>query len=272
MMTKTAAPQKIAIPTNFELCAKNACIYAASLFKPFNSSYTLINSFESTGSSHDEFEKNAQASSNNVTQESELMKSLVGDHLVNNLSVYGRPAKFPKAIFDNNKFDCIVMGTSGAKDSESSNTSELLSRVDMCFLVVPEQARFTPPKKMLLVTDLKNYGNDFETEKFDWLIDAYGATLELGIVSDYNEDLNLEQQHNLEQLKTKLSLTDNAIHHIHESDVILGISKLSNSYSPDLIIAIGRHKTFIDRLTRRSITQELAEQITTPLFITASNS
>ncbi len=271
-MTKTATPQNIAIPTNFESCAKNACIYAASLFKPFGSKFTLINSFESSGQSHEEFTQNAQESASKVAKESDLMKSLVGNELVEDLSVYGKPSHLSDELFNNHNFDCVVMGTSGAGEAGSSNTSDLLSRVDVNFLVIPEQSTFSPPKKTLLVTDLKNNGNELETDKFEWLLEAYNATLELGIVTDYGEELNNEQKQNLDHLKNKLSLTDSAIHHIHENDVIVGISKLSNSYSPDLIIALGRHKTFIDRLTKRSVTQELAEQLTKPLFITASNS
>ena len=57
-----SSPKHILLPTDFSSCAKNACIYAASLLRSGTTEFILLNTFESAGSDHEEYARISRGS------------------------------------------------------------------------------------------------------------------------------------------------------------------------------------------------------------------
>lgn len=168
------------------------------------------------------------------------------------------------------KASMIIMGTKGASGIKEvligSNTSFVISNVDIPVLIVPENVSFKGIKNILFPVDLKSTDDSILTPMLEILI-KYNSKLSLLYI--HNEDILSEET------RTKLSkvyqdvLKEANHEYFYEFDqnIEKGIDQFVNEHAIDLIFMIKHKHSFFEKIFSESITRKMSMHAQVPLFI-----
>lgn len=270
-----ATALKILLPTDFTDCAKNARNYALCLLRG-EGSITLINLFESSGKSHEEYAAESTAHENLLIEEQNTCCDIrSGDEPIHKVLMNGKIDYLPENVLKENDINLVVMGTEGVEGTkeyyDTSHTAFLLGRLDHNFLVIPKGSGFAEPKRILFATDLATSKDSLDLSVLEILAKRYNSIIHLGIVIETGQEFSADQERRKDELMDLFGASQFQFHVIHEDDIITGIEKLAATENADMVAAVGKHHSFIDRLTHYSITRRLTENTELPLLILKSH-
>lgn len=164
----------------------------------------------------------------------------------------------------------IVIGSSskgiGERLLEGSGTRKLLKNCHFPILVVPSEARFSPIRKIVLGCDLRHVADTIPITKLIQLVKSFKAQLLVVNVSDSKEE-NTEKTHEEDTFYDFFEELNPSIQYIDGSNVSKGILAYADQYSADMVMVVAQQHSFLERMTKASVSSNLASKSNIPLLI-----
>lgn len=275
---------KILFPTDFSETAKNAFIYALNLAKATDSELFVLHCYEmvvlsTTNSgnpdmvqevyetmelSHfDEF-KDQVPSMHKIAEENGL-----GDVKLTFLFEEGLLQSVIRKIVNEDNISYIVMGTNGANSLEKkllgSNTVNIMNKIDVPILSVPNEASFTRPEiktigfaTMLRESDKKGI---YTIAKIAQKLGAEFKCLHVlrDEKANYDETLNA--------WVAEFAPLGVTFHTVLNRDLEQSVFYFIDKYEVDVMCIIKRQMGFFEKLFSASLSQQLAYHSYVPVFV-----
>ncbi len=274
--------KKILLPTDFSENSINAIQYATGLFKDVPCRFFLLNVYRIP------YLVNEGLMDQNVTQLAEMeeemhktskehMEQLLSklpenkNHHFEMISDYNLFSLAVHQVVDEKNIELIIMGTKGATGSKGifmgTNTGDVMMRNSCHVIAVPENHTYKPPKELVFPTDFQI---DYDFEDLEPLISL--ATMNNTAIRiihfSENKDLDELQEQNKRKLSSFLKNIKHKYYTLSSSDFEEGLNCFTQSRGNiDMIVIIGRHYGFFQRLFFKPKVRELSFHSTIPLFV-----
>ena len=173
----------------------------------------------------------------------------------------------PQSFFNERDIDMVVLGTSGAEEDDvlsTSKSSEHVSRHKGTYLIIPESANVSALNRILICAD---YASEDVSEIEPILKLAKANNAQLYVLHVGDEELSVHKQHNKLQLQTAIGEIPASYHEYCCKDMVDGILEFAQEFGIDLIYAVPRHNTFLERFFHLSIAKKLAQHSDVPVMI-----
>lgn len=268
--------RKVLIPTDFSEYSMNAVQYAFQVFEGTEETeYVLLNAYHTPhgGSATmlvsitDILKKDSEAGLKKVLKDLEL----TGDeHNVRTMSMHGTLAGVIDQILKKEDFNVIIMGTHGAGGLEKvllgSNTSEVVKKIKKPVLIVPYNASYVKPDKILLTTDFKPIRRDLQIERLRDFAAAVDAEILVLNVHEERDVVDIEKAKMTSGLEELLAGCRHSYHDTINDDIIDGIDEFIAKNDIKIVAMILRQLNFIDSIFHRSLTKEMAMHTKIPML------
>lgn len=270
--------RKILVPTDFSITSVRAMNYAASLAQNLNSELVIFNVIDvpivSSGDmvfvvDYSELEKGA------VNElENERLK-LLSQYGKLNVSISHATGVAAQEILDKSlkeNFDMVVMGSNGisglAETVFGSVTKNVIANCTCPVLTVPSSAPDTQPKKVVFATNF----DEHELQSLFLLVeivkpfDAEINILHVGEIKDMKHQDQLLTYFR-GQVRTNINYEKIRYHLIGGDDTFEAINKFINENKVDWFAIAKRKRNFFDRLTTRSLTNQIHHNAHLPMLV-----
>jgi nucleotide-binding universal stress UspA family protein len=169
------------------------------------------------------------------------------------------------------KADLVIMGMSGksgiAQVFFGSNTLKVVATKACPVLIIPESAKFSPIKNVMLTSDFKDTFNTTPSAPIrDFLLRFLPKLHVVNVNHDHYVSLTSEYEEEKQNLRQMFREFNPEFYFMRLFDVDQAINMFAEDKDIDLIIAIQRNKSFMDKLFRRSRTESLAYQSKVPIL------
>lgn len=274
--------KKILLPTDFSENSINSIKYAINLFKDIPCKFYLLNVFkipylaneelmdqniDQLTALEEEMHNNSRQEMGNVLQKIPENKNhhfeTISDYNLFNLAVH--------QVVDEKDIELIIMGTKGATGAKEifmgSNTGDVIMRSSCHVIAVPEDHTYRPPKEIIFPTDFQI---DYDFEDLAPLISLAEMNDAVVRIVHFSEENNLDeiQEQNKRTLNSFLVNIRHEYYTLSSSDFEEGINCFAQSRGNiDMIVIIGRHYGFFQRLFFKPKVRALSFHSTIPLFV-----
>lgn len=165
----------------------------------------------------------------------------------------------------------IVMGMKGAgkgvRKFFGSTVSGLARKTDLPLLVIPEDAKFMPMKRIAMAYDLNPESDMSSLNPMIELIKAAQSKLYLVHVLRSNADAVQELSYRSSRLSEKLKNTDYEYRFPRSNDVVDGVEDFVEDARVDLLVVMPQHHSFLQRIFFPSDTRKLIFHTRIPLLV-----
>lgn len=267
--------QKILVPTDFSACAENALDYAIYLAEKLHAEITLLSSFYIPSSGAASIVMNIQ----------EDMRKETVDEL--NALIANKKKRFPLVKLvgvtdfniasnsiiskvQNNEFDMVVMGTTGASGIKEmfvgSTTSAIVDKVKIPILAVPQDSDFKSIDTILMACSVESI-KSVDSMNF---LKLFATSLNLNVQffnvyladnPDYEEKLAKKK----ESLKIIFDTFNYDIQAIQSNDIEEAI--LQAVKQNQLLSVVTRERKFFNKMFNPSMSKKLAKHSKSPILI-----
>lgn len=169
--------------------------------------------------------------------------------------------------------DLIIMGITGksaiAQVFFGSNTLKMAERKVCPVLIVPQNATFSPLKNVMLTSDFKNSIETTPSVPIKDFLDSFNKP-QLHVVNvDKDHYISLTENYEQEKQEMKKMFADYKpeFYFMRLYDVDEAINLFAESRNIDLIIAIQKNRSFIDKLLNGSRTKTLSYHSKMPILV-----
>ena len=255
----------VIVPVDFSESSLHAARYAAQLLAgPYGVNMILYHSYSKASEA-------AKAAEMLEDVKAGLMKTNIvkieilayeEDDFVNGLEKTAR----------HRRADMIIMGITGksaiAQVFFGSNTLKMAERKVCPVLIVPQNAFFAPLKNVMLTSDFKSTVDTTPSVPIKDFLDAFKPQLHIVNVNkdhwiSLTEDIEKEKQ----DMKQLFADYNPEFYFMRLYDVDEAINLFAESRNIDLIIAIQKNHSFIDKLLNGSRTKTLSYHSKMPILV-----
>lgn len=173
-------------------------------------------------------------------------------------------------LSDEKQADLLVMGTSGASGLSEvlgTRTTDVIDKLDIPVLVVPEHSVYSGVQKIAFAYDYREIQNPQKLDILKTITQEFDAELHILYVAKSEE---AETSEDFSTLAAIDSIFENVRHEYRvrvKNDVEQGISDYVSENNIDLLVVLPRKHGILDGLFNRSITKKLAYHTHIPLLI-----
>jgi nucleotide-binding universal stress UspA family protein len=255
----------VIVPVDFSKTSLHAAKYAAQLLTGhYGVTMILYNSYGKASEA-------AKATESLEKLKADLMK----DHIVKMEVLAHEEDDFVDGLEKaarHRSADMIIMGITGksalAQVFFGSNTLKMAERKICPVLIVPENASFSPVKNVMLTSDFKNTIETTPSVPIKKFLDLSGAQLHVvNVDSDHYISLTDNYEKEKQELKQMFADYRPEFYFMRLFDVDEAINLFAESRNIDLIIAIQKNHSFIDKLLRSSRTKTLSFHSKMPILV-----
>lgn len=272
----------ILIPTDFSENAQNAAKYAISLFGGDKSNkFILLNAYDLLFSNPEVivpvFEMMKEDSTKRLGQEKDYLSKLPEAQGLDieiaciQGEIVGEVCKYATKL----KVDYVIMGTKGASGLKEtfmgSNAASLIKKAQCPVIVVPEEAQFKKPRKVIFATDYNGLKNMEELEALKHLVTEYNAELTLLNVVKPGDMTDANQAVQGLRLNSYFAPAPIKFEFIEEQGVESGINQFLESGQYDLLALVERRLGFLENLFHKSVSKQLAYHTSVPILVMHDN-
>ncbi|RZS99699.1 universal stress protein [Aquimarina brevivitae] len=274
--------KKLLLPTDFSENSWNAIVYAITMFQKVQCDFYLLNLFQSTGYSLDNFmvpepgEKNYEAlqekSGNGLARTLERITELEDNpnHEFFLISEYNSMVEGIKNCVAKKDIELIVMGTKGNTNADhviyGSNAVQVMDQVTNCpVLAIPTTARFKRPKEIVFPTNYKTHFKRRELQHLVELVKLNNSTLILLYIAE-DDTLSKEQQENQKLLLENLDEVSYKLQNLHHPDVKSGLNCFVESRDSDLVTFVNRKHGFFEQIVSKPLVKDLGYRSKVPVL------
>ena len=276
-LTKKKIMRKILIPTDFSDSAKNATNYGISLFDGEDTVFVFLNTFYLPYSSQDvpySFnEVNRENTDALFSKERERIAARFPD-MKGSLESYfevGAIVDVADSFINQHNIDYIVMGTTGASGIKEalvgSRTSSMIKKVECPMIIVPEEARYRDPEKILFTTDRELHQKDTDIDILERIAKKHDSLVHALYVSKNGENLNIEAAFIDYELNLKLVDVRHDLDVDIHKNVVQAIENYTKKYPVDMIAMVSTKGNLFHELFHRSVTKKVAMHTEIPMLI-----
>lgn len=125
-------------------------------------------------------------------------------------------------------------------------SGKLLKQTNIPILVVPEGAKFQPPKNMLMAFKNGSFESDYLLEAAKMFKQKFGTEINI---------LHVETPETSEEMKTvteNLKALQNSYRHIEAATTFQGVIEYFQQFSPDMLCVIRRKRGFFKKLWEKN--------------------
>lgn len=268
--------RKVLIPTDFSENSMNAVRYAFDLYEGTEETeYVLLNAYEVP---HGGSATMLVSISDILKKDSEIglkkclkdISGIIKDRKVRTISIHGDLASAIQQLLKKEDFNGIVMGTHGAgglkKALIGSNTGEVVKKIKKPVLIIPHNARYVKPDKILLTTDFKPIRRDMQIERLRDFTSALNGEIMVLNVHDPRNSVDIEKAKITSGLENLLEGVKHSYHDIVNDDIIEGIEEFIEENDIKILAMILRQLNFIDSIFHKSLTKEMAMHTKIPML------
>ncbi len=255
----------VIVPVDFSDTSLHAAQYAAQLLVGhYGVTMLLYHSYSKTNEAAD-----AEKDLNELKEQ--LMKKYVvkidtlahhEDDFVDGLE---RAARHRRA-------DLVVMGITGksalAKVFFGSNTLKMAERKVCPVLIVPQSAPFTPIENVMLTSDFKNALNTTPSGPIKDFLNVFNPKLHVvNVDKDHYISLTENYENEKQELKSMFADYKPEFYFMRLYDVDEALNMFAEKMSIDLIIAIQKNHSFIEKMLKGSRTKALTFHSKVPIMV-----
>ena len=274
--------KKILLPTDFSEISINAIQYATKLFADIPCRFFVLNVYRIP------YLANEELMDQNISQLSAMEEEMheaskegmekILEHLPENknhifetISDYNLFSLAVHQAVEEKKIELIIMGTKGATGAREifmgSNTADVIMRNACNVIAVPENHSFKPPKELLFPTDFRINHDLKDLSPLINLAEMNDSVIRIVHFSDSN-DLDEIQEQNKRNLDAYLDKIPHEYYTLSVSDFEEGLNCFTQSRGNiDMIVIIGRHYGFFERLFFKPKIKALSFHSRIPLFV-----
>jgi nucleotide-binding universal stress UspA family protein len=168
--------------------------------------------------------------------------------------------------------DMIIMGITGksaiAQVFFGSNTLKMAERKVCPVLIVPQNAFFAPLKNVMLTSDFKGTADTTPSVPIKDFLDAFKPQLHVvNVNKDHWISLTEEYEREKQDMRKLFADYNPEFYFMRLYDVDEAINLFAESRNIDLIIAIQKNHSFIDKLLNGSRTKTLTYHSKMPILV-----
>ncbi len=274
--------KNILLPTDFSDNSINAIEYASQLFKEIPCKFYLLNVFKIPYLANEELMDQNVAElaaleeemyDNSKLEMEKLLELLptnkfhefktISDYNLFNLAVH--------QVVEEKNIELIIMGTKGATGAKEifmgSNTGDVVMRSSCNVIAVPEKHSFKTPKEIVFPTDFQIEYDLEDLAPLISLAEMNGSSIRIVHFSEQT-DLDQIQEENKRKLSSFLVNVPHEYFTLSSSDFEEGLNCFAQSRGNiDMIVIIGRHYGFFQRLFFKPKVRSLSFHTNIPLFV-----
>jgi len=278
--------KKILLPTDFSNCSKVAVDYALEMFGkavyPDDVTFTLLHVY-SPGSAPiypgspyvhaspihmRDIIRNAR---NLLDKTCEECRRRFPDQHIGEMLLEGGPVEGILDVERDVRADLIVMGTKGLGAIDRAVVGSValgVFRSAHCpVLVVPEEAKFRRPEKIVFATDFRHLDDLRVLDPLSDLVDTFDPQFML--LHIYTEmDTSAEEKTRMNQLLRDYFHARNYAHYfLKRHDPVDGVDEFVKGMDADLLALVGHEPNFFEKLFHRSLTKKMIIHSEVPVFV-----
>lgn len=274
--------KKILLPTDFSDNSINAIKYALQLFKDEPCKFYLLNVFKIPYLANEELMEQNVAELAALEEEmyessKEDLKNLLEtlpeneNHHFESISDYNLFNLAVHQVVDEKNIELIIMGTKGATGAKEifigSNTGDVIMRSSCNVIAVPENYSFQSPKEIVFPTDFQINYDLKDLEPVVNLAKKNKTKIRIVHFSDKDE-LDEIQDQNKSKLSSLLGDIKHEFYTLSSSNFEEGLNCFTQSRGNiDMIVIIGRHYGFFQRLFFKPKVKAISFHSSIPLFV-----
>ena len=271
---------KILCPVDFSATSLNALEFAVAIAKRFNSSLTLVNVFterdfnkivgdEAVGKSFKELLAMANSKMSTLAQSVNVELSTDALGRCDARVELGELTDQLLNIIEEGRYDFVVMGTTGISKTNGiffgSNTEEVIEKVKLPLLCVPESATYHGFNKLVYASDFAEEDKVAiqEVISFATMFDA-----RINVLHINQGDANVQYDQFVSELNSFIQYSKiGFVNKEFKDDVGMGINEYMQEQDSDLLVVFKQHRSFVQSIFHKSLTKVLAYSSYKPLLI-----
>jgi len=267
---------KILVPTDFSIAARNAAIYAVNLANDIGATVVLLHVYAVpipimdvpfVAISPDELHSE---STKLLNKEADFIKK----HTNVNVEIIAKMGIIVDEILvEEQNVSILVMGMKvSSKLSENligSITTTILRKVKAPLIVIPENSLYKKPEKIVFACDYnsKTHVDTVQSlKKFSKIFDAKIYVLNIKQDKSVKIDKSLQAK-----LDSELSELNHIYYFYDQVDLVQGINEFVNLHNVDMIAIIPHQYNLIEHLFHKSMSKKIAFHAHVPLIALPDN-
>ncbi len=269
--------KKILVPVDFSPSSDNAAAYACLLAKNIGATLTLFHAYQIPALSTDmpvmaiapQALEDSNRANLEVFRDTLLTREGKGLTIICKVS----PGFAVDEIGDFSKeegVDLLVMGISGsgkiAHALMGSVTTGVMKHVPKPLLIVPEEARFTPPSKIAFANDYEGTLKPETVNLLSGIVNHFKSSLLVIHVGNPNEKTNDNLSLGGYKLQEQLKNIPLALYFPTYSDVIDGLMEFERDQDINLLVMVPRHHNLLSRIFHGSTARKMAYHTHIPIL------
>ncbi|OQY92154.1 MAG: hypothetical protein B6D37_15220 [Sphingobacteriales bacterium UTBCD1] len=171
----------------------------------------------------------------------------------------------------NQKADLIIMGINGRSPLHhaiaGSNTFKIIGKKVCPVMIIPPETKYTAMKNVLLTSDFRDVETTTPSEPIKDVLKIFNPNLHvINVDSNHYVALTEEVQEEKAKLSDMLSEFSPEFYFLGWYDVTEAINQFASDKNIDLIIAIPKNHSLIEKMFKGSNTKKLAYQSPVPVL------
>jgi nucleotide-binding universal stress UspA family protein len=265
--------KRVILLTDLSEIARNAALYALKMFEHKDVHFELLNIFDVDFSGSPYImqvkEEMAEESMRGLRRELSLLHAQYPNSHIELASRFGAMTEIIRKEIDYFEPSLIVLGCKGESELEhfllGSNALEIIRHVHFPMLVVPANAKFSPPQKIVFATDMKDVDISKMATPLNNMVKTYNSELLFLNVLEEEYINKIEAE---EKIASYFSKIKHSFHFIdQEGDICKSILKFMNEHKATLLILIRHHHSFFQRLFNPHVIKKMVRHPHHPMLI-----
>jgi nucleotide-binding universal stress UspA family protein len=270
---KTRPMKRAILLTDFSETARNAALFVIKMLEKENVHFELLNIFdvEFSGSPYIMQVKKemAEESMRGLRKELSLLHAKYPNVRIELASRFGPITEVIKQEINDYDPGLVVLGCKGesalAHFLLGSNALEIINHIHHPMIVVPREARFHPPEKIVFATDLKDVNISNMADPINDLVKTYNSEL---LFLNVLEDKYVNRVEAEEKITSYFPGIKLSFHFIDiEGDMCKSILKFMDENNATLLTLVRHHHPFFQRLFNPQTIKKMIRHPHHPMLI-----
>ena len=265
--------KRVILLTDFSEPARNAALFALKMFKNNKVHFQLLNIFdvEFSGSPYimQVKEEMAEESKRGLRKELSLLHARYPNSHIEPASRFGAMTEVIRKEIEDYEPELLVLGCKGETALEhfllGSNALEIIKHIHFPMMVVPANAVFSPPEKIVFATDLKNVDISKMAAPLNHLVKTYNSELLFLNVLEEEYVNRVEAEETISSYFPGIKLSFHFID--NDGDLCKSILKFMDDNGANLLTLVRHHHSFFQRMFNPHIIQKMVRHPHHPMLI-----
>ena len=255
----------VIVPVDFSSTSMHAAKFAAKLLVGHYGVNMLLYHSYSKASEAAEAEKKLLALQTELMQDNIVKIDILAHQEDDFVAGLERAARHRRA-------DLVIMGITGksalAQVFFGSNTLKMVETKACPVLIVPEKAPFSDIKQVMLTSDFKNTQNSTPSGPIKDFLNVFKPTLHIvNVDKDHYISLTGNYEKEKQELRQMFAEFNPEFYFMRLFDVQEAINLFADEMNIDLIIAIQKNHSFIEKMLKGSHTKSLTYHSKVPILV-----